>query len=271
MRFSLPRRTSKIRRNIPAISLALVTLIAIGGHPSIAEERLVLVTPINTVDTLISEVITRQAYKRIGIDVEIRKYPGERALRLADSGTVDGEVQRINGIAATYKNLIQIRPAINFIDGAAFTRTKSFEVQGWNSLRPYRIGFIRGIKFAERNTRGMNATSVKDYKNLFHMLANDRFDIIVSPRLNGLYQIRKHGVSQIQELAPAIMRFELFHYLNKRHAPLASKISAVFAEMESKGELAAIRQHVVQVLLERAKKGLPICDDDYACFERTVK
>ena len=43
--------------------------------PAGAQERLVLVTPLNTVDTVISEVITREAYRRIGIDVEIKKIP----------------------------------------------------------------------------------------------------------------------------------------------------------------------------------------------------
>ena len=108
--------------------------------PSEAQERLVLVTPPNTVDTVISEVITRKAYKRIGIDVEILKVPGERALRMANSGKADGEVQRIDGISANYHNLISVRPAINYTQGTAFTRSKTFVVEGWNSLRPYKIG-----------------------------------------------------------------------------------------------------------------------------------
>ena len=40
----------------------------------------------NTVDTVISEVIVREAYERIGYRVEITKYPPERALKLANSG-----------------------------------------------------------------------------------------------------------------------------------------------------------------------------------------
>lgn len=103
--------------------------------PASAEKIFVLVTPPNTVDTVISEVITREAYKRIRITVKIPKYPGERALRLANSGKVDGEVQRIKGIAASYHNLIQVYPAINFIEGTVFTRTQTFIVQGWNSLK----------------------------------------------------------------------------------------------------------------------------------------
>jgi polar amino acid transport system substrate-binding protein len=259
------RRT---RTGSSTIALAAV-LVAVGTPMGTAgaQERIVLVTPPNTVDTVISEVITRRAYGRLGIAVEIRKYPGERALRLANSGRVDGEVQRIDGITATYRNLVQVRPAINFIEGAVFSHGKTFMVAGWQSLRPYRIGYIRGIKFAEQNTRDMDSHGTGDYTRLFQMLRTKRFDIIVSPRLNGLYQMLKLGVEDVVELKPAIMRFDLFHYLNKKHAALAPKIGAVFTEMKKGGELASIRAHVISVLMERAARKLPVCDDDYACFD----
>ena len=241
---------------------AMMTPVAVAGY------ELTLVTPPNTVDTVISEVITREAYKRIGIQVNIRKYPGERALRLANSGKVDGEVQRINGIAANYTNLIQVHPAINYIEGAAFTQSLSFAVKGWSSLEPYRVGYIRGIKFAERNTKNMDAQAVGDYQGLFRMLDQNRLDVAISPRLNGLYQMKLLGVANIQVLTPSIMRFDLFHYLHKKHEKLVPKISAVFEVMRQSGELTAIREHVIAVLMERGAKKLDVCDKDYSCFRR---
>jgi len=251
-----------------ATILSILTMFLIAAPLAAAQQHLVLVTPPNTVDTVISEVITRQAYKRIGIVVNIRKYPGERALRLANSGKVDGEVQRINGISANYHNLIQVHPAINYIEGAAFTQTVKFKVKGWDSLKPYKVGYIRGIKFAERNTKNMDSLAVGDYRGLFQMLGDNRFEVAVSPRLNGLYQMKQLGVKNVEALSPAIMRFELFHYLHNKHAKLAPKISAVFTEMEKSGELVAIRKHVISVLMARAQHKLKVCDQDYACFAR---
>lgn len=252
-----------------ALALASLAQMLWGSSPAEAQSRLVLVTPPNTVDTVISEVITRTAYRRIGIEVTIRKFPGERALRMANSGKADGEVQRINGISATYHNLIQVHPAINFIEGAVFTGSKSFAVKGWESLRPYRIGYIRGIKFAERNTTNMDSSPVSDYTRLFQMIRKNRFDIAVSPRLNGLYQMKQLGIHDIRELKPAIMRFDLFHYLHHKHAALVPKISAVFSAMEKSGELARLRKHIIEVLMARAERKLPVCDKDYACFDQT--
>ena len=54
--------------------LGVVCCLAAGlARPVPAAERITLVTPLNTVDTVISEVIVREAYRRIGIKVEIRQ------------------------------------------------------------------------------------------------------------------------------------------------------------------------------------------------------
>jgi polar amino acid transport system substrate-binding protein len=247
--------------------LLLVTGLLATAHPAFAQTRLVLVAPHNSADTTIGEVIIRAAYKRLGIDVEIRKYPGERALRLADSGKVDGEVHRIDGISGKYKNLVQIKPPINFIKGTAFSDGLVFPIKGWQSLKPYRIGYILGIKFAENNTRGMKSVAVSDYGNMFQLLGKDRIDVVVSPRINGLYQMRMLGIKNLKELTPPIAHFDLFHYLHKKNQHLVPKITAVLQEMAANGELTRIRDHAIQVILDRADKGLAICDTDYACFE----
>ena len=247
--------------------IAVAALLAALDRPVLAAEQLTLVAAAGTVDTVISEVILRKAYRKLGIVIDIKKYPGERALKLANAGRVAGDVQRIDGLAAQYPNLIQIRPAINFIEGAVFTITARFTVAGWDSLKRHRIGLIRGIKFAEMNTKGMNTHKVSDYGALFRMLNKARVDIAVSPRLNGRYQIKRLGDTVIHELSPPIQRFELFHYLHKKNASLVPRISRVLSDMRDSGELERLRNHVVSVLLDRAERDLPLCEKDYACFE----
>ncbi len=244
-----------------------VILLLIPAKPGLAEERMTLVAAAGTVDTVISEVILRTAYRRLGIDIYIEKHPGERALRLANSGEVAGDVQRIDGLSAKYSNMIQIRPAINFIEGSAFSRSQQIPINGWESLKDYRIGLIRGIKFAENNTKGMDTYVARDYASLFRMLNKDRIDVAISPRLNGLYQIKRFGIHDVTPLSPAIARFDLFHYLHIKHAALVPKLSSIFTEMAASGELKQIREHVIKIMMELAEQGLPLCDDTYDCFE----
>ncbi len=221
----------------------------------------------NTVDTVISEVIVRKAYARLGYQVEVTRYPAERALRLADSGRADGDVQRIDGLGKQYPNLIQLYPPINYFEANAFAANLDIHIDDWNSLRPHRIGLIRGIKFAELNTQGMDRELVGDYPALFRMLRNKRFDVALSPRLNGIYQLKRLNISGIKTIEPPIARFDLYHYVHRRLVNLAPNLEAVFRDMHDSGELIGIRQRVVAELLVRAKAGLPLCDEDYACFD----
>jgi len=230
-------------------------------------EQLVLVTPENTVDTVIGEVIVREAYSRLGIDVIIKKYPAERAVRLADRGDVDGEVQRFAGLSDLYPNLIQVRPAINFIEATVFSKETTFPIEGWESLSPYRIGLIRGIKFAERNTEGMSVAKAGGYDVLFRLLDRGRVDIAMSPRVNGLYHLKRTRIDGIQPLEPSVAMVDLYHYLNSKHADLAPYVSAMFSRMRASGELPRIRARVIEVIMKRAEQNLGPCDDDYACFE----
>ncbi len=249
------------------IAAAAVAAACMGAGPAAAQDNLTLVTPVNSVDTVISEVILREAYRRLGIAVTIRKYPAERALKTANQGRVDGEVQRINGLSKKYKNLIQVKPPINYINGTVFAKSADFIIQGWKSLAPYRIGIVRGIKFAERNTQGMKTYPATDYAHLVKMLDKDRVDVVVSPGVNGWFQIKQLNLKGIREMSPPVARFELFHYLHKKNASLVPRIAKVISEMEINGDLLAIREHVINVMLARAEQGHPLCDKDYACFE----
>lgn len=251
-----------------AASLIVALFISLWTTSSLADVKLlVLSTPENTVDTAIGEVIVREAYGRLGIDVVIKKYPAERAVRLADSGELDGEVQRIAGLSEQYPNLIQVQPAINFIEATVFTKSATFPVEGWKSVSPYRIGLIRGIKFAERNTQGMSVAPAGSYDTLFRLLDKGRVDIALSPRVNGLHHIKRQELEGIQPLEPSIAMVDLYHYLNKKHADLVPYISAMFSRMRASGELPRIRARVVEVLMKRAEQNLGPCDDDYTCFQ----
>lgn len=253
---------------IPGIVLlAAILWVGVSGTPKANDKSLVLSVAANTVDTLISEVILRVALNRVGIDVTYNKRLPRRALQSANSGVVDGDAQRIDGLSSEFPNLIQLRPAINYIFGSAFSVKSDIEVSGWQDLEPYRVGIIRGIKFAERGTAGMDTVQSSGYPTLFDLLLSDRVDIAVTPSLNGRYQLKAQGIESVFELTPPLQRFDLFLYLHKKHADLVPSIEAEFAKMEANGELAAIRSHVSDVLLAQAERGEPICDRDYACFD----
>ena len=197
-------------------------------------------------------VILKEAYRRIGIKIIIRRFPAKRALITANEGKYDGDLQRIDAVKDLYKNLIQVRPAINYFEASVFSARHDFEVKGWESLRPYRIGIIRGMKFAEANTKGMNRIETSSYEALLKMLDSGRVDVGILPRVNGLFQRIKWATQNVHELRPALFRIDLYHYVHRKNIDLVPRLSAAIRNMQEQGELATMREEANAILLKSA-------------------
>ena len=104
---------------------------------------------------VIAELVLREAYRRLGRTLVVHQLPGERSLVYANEGKMDGELYRKLGLDRDYPNLIIVPVPLLTFELVIFTRGTSFVVNGWDSLRPYTMGFVRGNKIAQENTKGM--------------------------------------------------------------------------------------------------------------------
>jgi len=92
---------------------------------------------------IIAERILREAYRRIGRELEVKAMPGERSLLSANSGDTDGELYRRAGIDKAYPNLLMVPVALQQYEIVVFSKLRQFDVRGWESLRPYKLGFVK--------------------------------------------------------------------------------------------------------------------------------
>ena len=233
-------------------------------HPAFCG-GLTLVAVENRAETQVGEAVLRAAYQKLGIELLIRRYPAERAVRMAAAGLVDGELQATEGMNHDQSDLIQIKPAINCLEAVVFTRSVELQPKGWESLRPYRIGIIQDLEYAENNTKGLNWHIVRTYQSLFKMLENRRLDLVIAPRINGLIQIRSSGIQNIRELPPPIAQFQLFHTLHRKHKKLATKVAGILKKMKISGELVKIQSQIRSNLIEQDDSYLSGCNSLAKC------
>jgi ABC-type amino acid transport substrate-binding protein len=205
-------------------------------------------------DQYVGGEMLRAVYARLNIKLEFEDVPGKRALALSSAGELDGEIQRIANLTKDYPTLIQISPPINYIEPSVFTTGLRFDVAGWNSIKDYSIGIVRGVGSSETGTQGMSrVTATTSLENMIQMLDADRFDLIVTDLFSGLVAVRKLNLqARIHPLSPPLQRIYIHHYLHERHHDLAPKVGKAIADMEASGELAQRRATLVkQVLGER--------------------
>jgi polar amino acid transport system substrate-binding protein len=233
------------------IFVALV-LAVLSACPSFGQSTIRLARIADIPDQIVGGEILRVIYARLNITVEFEDVPGKRALVLSSAGVLDGEVHRIAGLSRNLPTLIQLSPAINFIEPTVFTTALRFEVAGWPSIAPYSVGIVRGVGSSERGTAGMPmVTAASNLENLIRMLNAGRVDLFVTDLFSGQVAVRRlnlHG--RIYPLLPPLDRIEIFHYLHERHRDLTVKVEAVIADMASTGELAHLRGHLVKHILD---------------------
>jgi polar amino acid transport system substrate-binding protein len=196
----------------------------------------------------IAEAVLRQAYLRLGIGLVVDFMPGERSLVQANSGRTDGELYRRAGIERNYPNLIMVPVPIMHIDIVAFSKDKRLVVKDWESLRPYRLAYVRGIKIIEENTVGMSVSPVLSTRNAFSMIDIGRVDVVLALRAAGLEAIEALHLTGIGEHAPALASFPVYHYLNRKHADLLPALSAVLHQMAQDETISRIAREKIGAL-----------------------
>ena len=220
--------------------------------------RLELSTIANSHIQTISTEIVQHAYRQLGITTAIHALPAERALHFANSGLVDGEISRIDGLAPHYPNLIQLPVAINYLQASAFSFDPDIRLSDWQSLAPYRIGILRGNKFAEQGTLGLDVQAVNTPAQLLKMLSKGRLDVIITSFVasHRLYRLLQAEASPLKlvRLQSRLPRIELYHYLHQRHRDLVPAMTRQLRTMERHGTLRAMRRAYI-------RRHLPVLGD----------
>ena len=202
------------------------------------------IAAIDSAAVAVPEKIIREAYRRLEIPIDIVRLPPARSIRMSNSGQVDAELARVKVDPNEFPNLIRVPVPIDVIEGAVFSKKLDFEISGWESIKPYRIGIRQGVKFSERGTRGMDVVVASENAQLFRMLETDRVDLIVLNKQNALRVIEQLGITDIRLLEPSIHYLQVYHYLHRQHQDLLPRITQVLDQMTANGEVDQIMREL---------------------------
>lgn len=210
-------------------------------YAAIAGKTLVLTTPAapplstNNQQGFLDLVVT-EALARLGYQLKVSHLPAERALINANNGIDDGALNRIAGLEKIYTNLIQVPEHTFSMEFAAFSIHAKFATTSWDTLKPYTIAIINGWKILENNIPpGVSLTKVKNAEHLFNLLLNNRADVIIYGKWQGLNYIKEHGLSKVMLLQPSLAKMDMFVYFNKKNRNLVSKFSNILRVMKTDG------------------------------------
>ncbi len=183
------------------------------------------------------EILSKEAFRRAGLEFKLVSNPSERSLHMANQGQLDGEGLRIAGLSNQYPNLIQVPERFIGISFVAFARDAMINLdRNWESLKPYRIAFITGWKMFESNAaHAKSVTKVEKPEQMFRMLESGRVDLALYTRADGIALIRSSGLSSIAPISPSLKDVDMYLYLHKKHEALVPPIAQSLRDMKADG------------------------------------
>lgn len=201
-----------------------------------------------------SAQVLKYAYSQMGIEIETRYYPIERALRSANAGLVDGEIVKIGGLEKQFPNLIQIPVPIFHTELVAMSKNPDIKISGWESLAPYRLGLVRGVRIIQKGLAKGGCTDFctsVDPEHIVKMLEADRIDIGIISRLGAMKALKNSQSDTIKILEPTIEVTPMYHYLNKEHADIVPELTSILNQMKESGQITKINKYFIKRTLEQ--------------------
>jgi polar amino acid transport system substrate-binding protein len=185
--------------------------------------------------------IAREAFRRIGRELELPYLPAERSLIAANDGLHDGELNRIAGMEQTYPNLMRVDESMMVFEFVGFTKDAALMGGQWENLRSYRIGLIKGWKILEANVGHFpHVTYFHSAEALFKGMDSGRVDVALYGKKIGYAIIADLGLKKIRAVEPPFAKREMFMYLHKKHRELLAPLAAALRTMKIDGSYNAI-------------------------------
>lgn len=198
------------------------------------------------------DLIMKETFRRAGHSARIQMLPAERCLQDSNAGIADGEMGRIRKMSHYYPNLMLVdEPMVESREFVAFSIKHRFKSDGWDSLKPYHVAIMRGWKIIEKNVSGTRSLiKVDTTRSMFKLLMNDRVEVAINARIDGLYMAKQLGIAGVKAMEPPLVSLKFFLFMHKKNAAIIPGLEQALKSMKADGTFFEIRRRVLVQYIE---------------------
>lgn len=227
----------------------LALLIVLLASPSClyAEAAIMMATaddaPLSKLDgTGFHDQVVREAFRRIGLDMQIVHLTAERALINANEGIEDGIYVRIMGLESVYENLRVVPEKITEYEFIAFGKKSDPGLKDWADLKEYEVGIVTGWKILENNVvHHKSLTKFKNPQLMFKALMEDKVDVVVFNRMDGYGILKELGLHGIQTVGSPFATRAMYMYVHKTGEQRIPQLTTALLAMKVDGTYERIK------------------------------
>lgn len=194
-----------------------------------------------------ADLIYTEAFRRLGIPVQVANYTLARRTAMAEEGLIDGEVSRIQAYGDAHPELIRIDVPVMDFTFSLFAVKPELRLQRVEDLAAPNIvaEYRRGVLMCENTLKKFvppeRLSDVPASDQGVKKLAAGRTDVFCDI---DLYVRQALNSPELKDVANVRKLFNIasvptYPYLNRKHADLAPRLTAVLKQMKAEGLLDA--------------------------------
>jgi polar amino acid transport system substrate-binding protein len=208
-------------------------------------QTLVFSTPEDLrVGALMAQKILLQAYLKMGVEINFLPIPAARSSVMWEDGRLDGVAYRLANTELA--NGLKLSTPVAYGDVVAYSINKQFTIEGYQGLKPYRIGYIAGAPFVLEKLKDIpRIESAPNIDSLFKKLQMGRSDLVIESSFS-LCFVHKMGMSNVIMLQPPLETALGYHYLHRRHQHLYAQLEKTLLSMKLDGSLKKLQEQAIQ-------------------------
>lgn len=234
--------------------LLIFLIFFISAHIHAESNKKADITVAIVVDSPLNEVgikLVRELYAQAGLSTSFINLSAARSEHLQNKGDIDAELVRVEGLDRIPENMIKIPEPMLEVVISAYTINPQITDASPETLLNFRLGARHGLDLGNR-LPGAQLTEVYRLKQLAYMLRHNRLDAIILSRMTSFFVIHKFGIKNLRELKPAIAKFQVHHYVHKRHEKLVPVITEILRKVKETGQTRRLIQQYMQAVLKEA-------------------
>ncbi len=219
---------------IQRLFIAVLVLLSLIPNHALAEKKLnfVVGTHASSNITNVYFEFLKIAYAELGYEATLKKVPIKRAYKNVSEGISDAMVIVSKDLLKTYENIIIVPEPLTTIDVVCISNDRKYKIEGPQSLKPYKVGILRGYTVTEKLTTGIRRQIVNNHDSLFAILEAGRVDIVLAMKRETKRFLKKNPqYKNIKILEPPVFSMPLYTCLNKKHEALVQEISPIIKRL----------------------------------------
>jgi hypothetical protein len=184
-----------------------------------------------------------EAFRRLGLRLEMATYPTQRIGVLLDQGVIDGEVVRARIYAQAHPELIRVDESVFDAVFALYTANATLELkrlEHLSAMKP-RVSYRRGVLYCEKALKSVlppeQISDITQVEQGLMMLLTKRADFLCDIDLSvesALDSAEFKGVTTIRTVL-VLQALPLYPYVHRKHAELAPRLAATLKQLKAEG------------------------------------